>query len=131
MTFQLREIEVFRPYGNEVPEDLLWSLGFAQDVIDRWLAADLVRVAKLGEQVMGLYAMDIGDGITYRLHGVAVAKHARKQGLGRWLVGHAIGVTESKGGRHVHFPCAKAGRFFAAIGFVAGPEGQRFDMYRE
>lgn len=131
MSFKLREIEVFRPYSTEVPEDLLWSMDFSEQEVDRWLNSDLLRVAKLGEQVMGVYAMDVTDGVTYLLHGVLVAPSARKQGLGRWLVGHALGVAESKGARGVLFPHASHSRFLAAIGFEAHEQGQRFEMYQE
>ncbi|MCR9260096.1 MAG: GNAT family N-acetyltransferase [Pseudomonadaceae bacterium] len=131
MAFKLREIEVFRPYSTEVPEDLLWSMNFSEQEIDRWLNCDLLRVAKLGEQVMGVYAMDVADGVTYVLHGVVVAPSARKQGLGRWLVGHALGVAESKGARGVLFPHQSHSRFLATIGFEANEQGQRFEMYQE
>ena len=131
MTFKLREIEVFRPYSTEVPEDLLWSMDFSEQEVDRWLNSDLLRVAKLGEQVMGVYAMDVADSVTYLLHGVVVATRARKQGLGRWLVGHALGVAESKGARGVLFPHSTHNRFLGGIGFVGVDAGQRFDMYQE
>ncbi|XOV84125.1 MAG: GNAT family N-acetyltransferase [bacterium] len=131
MTLRLREIEVFNPYSTEVPEDLLWSMGFSEQQVDRWLNADLLRVAKLGRLVMGVYAMDVADGVTYLLHGVVVTAPARKQGLGRWLVGHALGVAESKGARGVLFPHTTHSRFLGAIGFVRVEQGQRFEMYQE
>ena len=75
--------------------------------------------------------MDRGDGETYLLHGLVVDPSWRKQGLGRWLVGHAIGVAESKGGRHLLFPHKQAPRFLSHIGFVEDPRGQRFDLIQE
>lgn len=127
----MREVEVFRPYANEVPEDLLWAEDFPPDTVERWLAAEMVRIAKRGEQVLGIYALDRGDGLTYILHGVVVAPGWRKQGLGRWLVGHAIGVAESKGARHVLFPHRQATRLLVNIGFLADPQGLRFDLIPE
>lgn len=127
----LREVEVFRPYGNELPEELLWAEGIAEAAVERWLSAEMVRIAKRQTQTLGMYAMDRGDGQTYILHGVVVAPAWRKQGLGRWLVGHAIGVAESKGGRHVSFPGTQARRFFANVGFVAAGKSQRFDLIQE
>jgi GNAT superfamily N-acetyltransferase len=131
VAMNLREVEVFRPYGNEVPEELLWAEGMAPADVEQWLAAEMLRIAKRQQEVLGMYAMDRGDGETYTLHGVVVAHGWRKQGLGRWLVGHAIGVAESKGARHVYFQGAGAKRFFANIGFVADRNGQRFDLIPE
>jgi hypothetical protein len=37
--------------------------------------------------------------------------------VGRWLLGHAIGIAESRGGRVVDAPDA-AGEFFLGAGFV-------------
>ena len=127
----LREIEVFRPYANEMPEDLLWAEGLDDAQVETWLAVPIVRVAKRGDEVLALYAMAPGDGLTYVLHGVVVAAGWRKQGLGRWLVGHAIGVAESKGARHVRVTSSRALRFFRALGFVADGDGQTFNLIPE
>lgn len=130
MEFKLRDIEVFRPYSNEIPEDLLLD-HFDEFTAKTGLAAEMVRIAKLGDETLGVYAMDRGDGVTYLLHALAVAPSARKRGLGRWLVGHAIGVAESKGGRHVLVKGNQGGRFLRRIGFVDDPQGMRFDLIPE
>ena len=130
-SLNLRKVEVFRPYDNETPEDLLWAEHLPEAQVDRWLSAEMVRIAKLNEEAVALYAMDRGDGETYLLHGLVVDRSWRRQGLGRWLVGHAIGVAESKGGRHVLFPQRRAKRFLSLIGFVEDPRGQRFDLIQE
>ena len=129
--FNFREIEVFRPYPNEMPEDLLWAEGYDDTEVQTCLAAEMVRVAKRGDEILALYSMASGDGRTYLLHAVVVAPGVRKQGLGRWLVGHAIGVAESKGARHVRVGSNKGSRFFRALGFVPDTEGQRFDLIPE
>lgn len=131
MTIKTREVEVYKPYSNEAPEALLMDEGFSDVQIDEWLACDLLRLAKRGEDVLGLYAMNIADGETYQLLGIVMAPWARKQGVGRWLVGHALGVAESKGGRHVLFAGQAKRRFFGAIGFVSTELGQRFDIIPE
>jgi GNAT superfamily N-acetyltransferase len=128
MALNLREVEIFRPYGNESPEDLLWAEGVSDEQVQGWMSAELVRVAKFGSVVIGMYAMDRGQELDFILHGVVVEPSWRRQGLGRWLVGHALGVAESKGGRHVLFSSEIAGRFFGYIGFSAEPRGQRFDV---
>ena len=130
MEFKLRDIEVFRPYSNEIPEELLID-HFDQRTAALGLAAEMIRIAKLGEQILAVYAMDRGDGATYLLHALAVAPSARQRGLGRWLVGHAIGVAESKGARHVLVKVKQGGRFLRRIGFVEDPRGMRFDLIPE
>ncbi len=127
----LREVEVFRPYSNEVPEDLLWAENFSAATVERWLAAEMIRIAKRDDTMLGVYAMDRGDGLSYLLHGIVVAPAWRKQGLGRWLVGHAIGVAESKGARQVRISELHGRRFFGLIGFVPDGEGLRFDLIPE
>lgn len=131
MSFKLRDVEVFKPYANEVPEDLLWAENMAEVDVQIWLSAEILRIAKLGEEVLGVYALDRGDGTTYELRGVIVAPAWRRHGLGRWLLGHAIGVAESKGARHIFFASACARRFFAGIGFAEAAAGQRFDLIPE
>ena len=37
MPLNLREVEVFRPYSNEIPEDLLWAEGLQETEVARWL----------------------------------------------------------------------------------------------
>ena len=131
MALNLREVEIFRPYGNESLEELLWAEGATTSQVEQWMGAAMVRIAKLSDEVLGMYAMDKGEQLTYTLHGVVVDPKWRQQGLGRWLVGHAIGVAESKGGRHVLFASDKAKRFMTHIGFVDDALGQRFDLIQE
>ena len=62
---------------------------------------EVLRVAKLGERIIGCYAMnELRRSMTKArkllLTGNSRAKLPRQWG-GRWLVGHAIGVAESKG----------------------------------
>ena len=121
---------MFRPYANEVPEGLFFD-HFDEGTAAHALDAEMIRIAKRNEDILAVYAMDRGDGITYRLHALAVAPPVRKQGLGRWLVGHAIGVAESKGARHVLVEVKQGSRFLKQIGFVDDPRGLRFDLIPE
>jgi len=127
----LREVEVFRPYDDEIPERLLLEAGAGEAALVPWLEADLLRIAKCAQTPLGLYALNRGDSITYELHGVLVAATWRRQGLGRWLLGHAIGVTESKGGRHLLYSGVPARRFFRSVGFIEDPRGLRFALIPE
>ena len=131
MALKLREIEVFRPYDNEFPEALMISGGADESCIDQWRAASMVRIAKLGEDIVGVYAMTRRSQLDYLLHGVIVAPRVRRRGLGRWLVGHAIGVAESKGGRVVTVGAAAGTRMFMRLGFSRSNGGWKFELVQE
>lgn len=131
MSLAFREVEVFRPYANEFPEHLLWDAGADETCVERWQAAEMVRIVKYHGEIVALYAMDRDDVTTFRLHGLVVTASWRKQSLGRWVIGHAIGVAESKGGRHIVLPATGASRCFAHIGFIAADGGWRYDLIPE
>lgn len=131
MALALRAVEIFRPYASELPEALLETAGLSDEVIDQWLESETLRVGKIGSDVLGAYAMDRIDITNFELHGVIVEPRWRKQGLGRWLVGHAIGVAESKGGRHLHVKTTGASRMYARLGFIPNGEQHTFDMIQE
>ena len=116
MALNLREVEIFRPYNNEFPEQLLLDAGVSEDDLHYWSDAEMLRVAKLGEQMLAVYSMD-RQGTDYLLHGIVVDPRYRKQGLGRWFAGHAIGVAESKGGRLVWLTQSGGSRCFLRMGF--------------
>ena len=127
----LREIEIFKPYDSEFPADFLLNEGGDEACLDAWLASQTLRVAKRGEQVLGGYAMNRLSSREFRLLGVVVDAPIRKQGLGRWLVGHAIGVAESKGGRVVTIPQVRSSRCFVHMGFEQVESGWEFTLIPE
>ncbi len=126
-----REVSMFKPYPNEFPEDLLWQAGADEACITRWLEASMLRIAKINEVIVACYAMDRGTELTFCLHGVVVDPAHRRQGLGGWVVGHAIGVAESKGARHLLLPGAGGSRLFDRMGFVPDKSALRFDLIPE
>lgn len=131
MGLNIRELEVFKPYANELPEALLEEVELNDGEVAAWLGAQTLRIAKKGSDVLGVYAMDRVDAVNFHLHGVIVTQRLRKQGLGRWLVGHAIGVAESKGGRHLHTHATGGSRMYSRLGFARRGDGHVFDMIQE
>ena len=97
----------------------------------------MLRVAKLGECIIGCYAMLeptlIDDQVarTFVLAMVMVEPNYQGNGVGRWLVGHAIGVAETKGGRHLAAQLAGPAAFFTGLGFQSTAGGFQFDMHPE
>ena len=100
-------------------------------------APEVLRVAKLGERIIGCYAMNEPTPIddqgarSFSLAMVIVEPNYQGNGVGRWLVGHAIGVAESKGGRHLEARLHGPADFFIGLGFEATDDGFRFDMHPE
>ncbi len=135
MALGFREIEVFSADPKDLPADL--SAIYAQTVAAG--TAQILRVAKLNEVIIACYAMhgpliEEGESDTdYVLQMVAVQEQYRHQNVGRWLMGHAIGVAESKGGRGLQVPHTAHQDFFLTLGFKADETigGFRFQMIQE
>ena len=135
MALGFRDIEVFSADPKDLPADL--SAIYAQTVAAG--TAEILRVAKLNEVIIACYAMhgpliQEGErGTDYVLQMVAVQEQYRHQNVGRWLMGHAIGVAESKGGRGLQVPHTAHQDFFLTLGFTADATigGFRFQMIQE
>lgn len=131
MALGLRDYEVFRGDPAALPENMAAVLSSLVR------PPDVLRVAKLGELIIGCYAMHeptpIDDQVarTFSLAMVMVEPNYQGNGVGRWLVGHAIGVAETKGGRHLAVQLAGPAAFFVGLGFQATAKGFQFDMYPE
>ena len=135
MALGFRDIQVFSADPKDLPADL--SAIYAQTVAAG--TAEILRVAKLNEVIIACYAMhgpllEEGESNTdYVLQMVAVQEQYRHQNVGRWLMGHAIGVAESKGGRGLQVPHTAHQDFFLTLGFKADATigGFRFQMIQE
>ena len=117
MSLDPRKVPIYRPYADEMP----WAL------LPDGLAApdpDLTRIAKLDGEVIGVYVVEPVNALHYRITGLVVPEHHRRQGLGRWLLGHAIGLCESKGAREISAPATRS-QLFANRGFERTGEGHR------
>jgi len=95
----LRSVRIYRPYPGELAEALLTV--HAGQVAGSCAGADpdLARIAKLDDRIIGVYILQKADELTYELRHLVVEPGYRRSGLGRWLLGHALGVAESRGGR--------------------------------
>lgn len=104
--FDYRDITVFPPFPDETPTDLVGN----ED------PDDLVRVAKLDGRVIGAYRLAQIAETQFAIKAITVRAAYRGRGVGRWMLGHAIGIAELKGARVISAPPA-AGAFFARVGF--------------
>ena len=108
--FDYRDLRVFEPFAGELPADIVGAGN-----------PGAVRIAKLDGMVLGGYRLERLRGVCFALRTLGVYAPYRRRGVGRWLLGHALGVAESKGGRSVeaHEVPPALGRFLLRAGFVA------------
>ena len=55
-----REVSMFKPYANEFPEDLLWQAGADDACVTRWLESEMLRIAKINEEIVDEVIMGCG-----------------------------------------------------------------------
>ena len=118
-----RHIEVCRPSQNEVPAP------FAQQGCD----PDDVRVAKVQGRIVGAYWLVPGsdeERHCFRIRALAVCRSYRGKGIGLWLLAHALGIAEVRGGRTVTASIENAA-FFRKLGFETDGAGTRLDLTAE
>ncbi len=133
MSGRPRDLETFRPYAAEMPLALLARSGAAPEDVAQVVALDLVRVAKLRGEIVAAYGIRPLGPVAYQLVALAVEPAWRGRRFGRWMLGHALGLAESRGGREVWVQGCAHERFLARAGFAPircgwppqemGPEG--------
>lgn len=124
--FRPSEVRIYRPYADEVPWDLLAEAGVDDAAAHEVLDLNFLRVAKHEGRVTGAYGIRPLEATRYELVTLIVAAGYRRRGLGRWLLGHAIGLAETKGGREIVTALPRdqaARRFLTSLGFEPGPRG--------
>lgn len=126
--FRAQDVEIYRPYPDEIPLDLLALAEADEATLLDSLEADYVRVAKHEEQAIGAYVIQPESATVYLLRNLVVDPNWRRRGLGRWLLGHAIGISESKGAREilVRKPSGRAVGLFERTGFL--PDGSHLRL---
>ena len=112
-----RDLTLYRPYADEIPWDLLAADAVDEDALRAVLELDLMRVAKLEGQIVGAYGIRPLTEIRHELVALRVLEAHRRKGYGRWILGHAIGLAESRGGREILVRGTAAARFLARTGF--------------
>ena len=96
----VRNIEFFRPKVCDIPWQLLSSgaANHSREELEQMLDMDYTRVANRIEPAatIGVYSMLRIDAQRFELISVAVAPEIEHQLVGRRLLGHALGLAESK-----------------------------------
>lgn len=129
--FDPRDARILRPYPEELPWDLLLDADPSRARVEGYLTDTLTRIAKRDDDVIGVYALRQHDATSFELMNISVAEAYRGTGLGRRLLGHAIGLAESKGARVIDVGTGNSSfgalRFYQRTGFrIVGVEPDFF-----
>jgi GNAT superfamily N-acetyltransferase len=123
-----QKIGIFRPYADEVPWELLEGCGGTGLPDD---PAAMVRIAKIADEVVALYVTRPVTAVRHEISRLVVLPVWRRRGVGRWLLGHAIGLAETKGAREIVVPSTRQAAFFARSGFRLDGDCQRLELTPE
>ena len=115
--FEARAVDLFRPYQNEIPWQLLLQADPDEQRVRRYADPDWTRIAKFDGALVGVYVVRANTPLEYQILNLAVAVSYRGKGLGSWLLGHAIGISESKGAREIVTMGFAQTSLFARVGF--------------
>ncbi|MCY3811975.1 MAG: GNAT family N-acetyltransferase [Gammaproteobacteria bacterium] len=123
------DVTVYRPFPGEVPCDLVGADAPLDDV----------RVAKVDGQgskshgstsrVVGAYRLVQVDAGRFAIRALGVYPAYRGAGIGRWLLGHAIGIAESRGARTIDAKGPPG--FLKPVGFTPWAGGYRLVLTPE
>jgi ribosomal protein S18 acetylase RimI-like enzyme len=106
----LAELKIGRPRGaRDVPWDLLVDADPDRAHIEGYLDFAWTRVMWHEGVALGVYVLARRDETRFEIKNLAVDARYRGRGIGRWLLGHAIGLAESKGGRVIVVGADRAG----------------------
>lgn len=117
--FRPQDARIHRPYPDEVPWELLLEADPDEARVRAYTDADFTRVAKHADSTIGVYVVRALSPTRYELLNLAVERGYRRRGLGSWLLGHAIGLAETKGGREILIRGTPLRGLFRRVGFVA------------
>ncbi|MEM1228901.1 MAG: GNAT family N-acetyltransferase [Pseudomonadota bacterium] len=127
----MNELTLLRPYADVTPWHLFDEYPSARAEFDEIIRACLddaplhfLRVAKRADDIVGVYVMRALEGtdpLGFELCYLLVVPTERRRGLGRWLLRHALGIAESKGGEWLDADSGPLDRFLMAQGFLATP----------
>ena len=114
-TFHPRELRIRRPPDARMP----------------WPGADpeWTRIAEYGDDRVGAYELKRLGQTRFRIVHIEVHEGFRQQGVGQWLLRHAIGTAESSGAREIEAP--PIGSFFQHHGFLTEKDVLRLTLTPE
>lgn len=132
--FNPRAAHIVRPYDGEYPWGLLLEADPSRARVEGYLSDELTRIAKVDDDVVAVYALARHAPTRFELMNIVVREDFRGCGLGRRLIGHALGLAETKGARVVEVGTANSSldnlAFFQRNGFrIVGVEPDFFTRH--
>jgi len=124
----VRSFDVYPPQRGELPIKLFAPPHCEDFYRPAEPPSEFVRIAKNPENVLGIYELDRVEKGLFRIRSLIVDRSFRRQGVGSWLLGHAIGVAESKGGRQVDLKNNIAKNFFRKFDFYEVEGNLQYDL---
>ena len=124
--FTYRDIDIYRPWDDEIP----WR-DVGEDA-----NPDGIRVAKLNGEIVGGYYLETLPDSRFVIRAWFVYEPFQRHGVGHWLLGHALGLAESYGGRVVGLDLGSAaapwlGDYLQRIGFEDEAGCLKFELTPE
>ena len=127
----MRDFEVYPPFRDELPLDLYGPPHLDAECRPADPATELIRIAKNQQKIFGIYELDRSDEGLFVIRSLIVDHANRRKGIGRWLLGHAIGVAESKGGRQLLLRSQLSKAFFLKFDFYEEEKNLKYDLTRD
>ena len=121
VAFKPRDAKFVRLNIEHIPWELLLEADPNKAFVEAYISEAFTRVAWFQEKAIGVYALKQLSPISFELMNICVAKEFQGMGMGRRLLGHAIGLAEAKGGREVHLGTGNSSfgalRLYQRMGF--------------
>ena len=127
----MRDFEVYPPFRDELPLGLYGPPHLKAECGPADPPAEFIRIAKNQKKVFGIYELDRSDKGVFVIRSLIVDQASRRNGIGRWLLGHAIGVAESKGGHQLLLRSQLSKAFFQKFDFYEEGTGLKYDLIRD
>ena len=122
---------MYPPFRDELPLDLYGPPHLKAECGPAEPRAEFIRIAKNQKKVFGIYELDRSDKGVFVIRSLIVDQASRRNGIGRWLLGHAIGVAESKGGHQLLLRSQLSKAFFQKFDFYEEGTGLKYDLIRD
>ena len=129
--FSARDATIYRPYPDAIPWELLYEADPDEERVASYAELDLMRVAKYHDEVIAAYVIREVGPARFELCNLVVQAEFRHKGLGRWLLGHAIGLAETIGAREILLRDKAPGELFTRVGFRPCDEGALLTLMPE
>ena len=107
-----REYVIRQPVDKDFPIRLSGGSVSSDDDLEA------IRIATWRNELAGMYQIERVDYMLYRIVTLAVDPKFRRNGLGSWLLAHALGLIESSGGRAVEVCSVESSSLFERMGFI-------------